>query len=91
MRGQLVGSLFSRKLWLTPGAMEHLGRPKGWLDLWVEDGTDRPWHNWCVPFFRWWKERQPSDELFEYAARFYAGWYGKWDWETHWKAFQTVN
>lgn len=85
MRGQLFSSLRNRLLFLQPGAMEHLGRPIGWRDPWEPDGTDRPWHNWSVPFFRWWKEAEPSDDAAEHAARIYAGCYGAWSWEEQWR------
>lgn len=86
MRGQLCSALSNRLMLLSPEAV-HI-RPKQWdsmTPLWEDDGTDRPWHNWCVPFFRWWKDRQPNDEAAQLAAQLYAGIYGCWDWEKEWQ------
>ena len=92
MRGQLRMALDSRLRYLEPGALKHLtgsDSPKGWRDPWEHDGTDRPWHNWCVPFFMWWKKASPTNDEATKMARMYASVYGLWSWEDLWKAAVT--
>lgn len=89
MRGQLFGSLTSRILFVDPKVREHLGTDtRGMKELWEEDSTQEPWHNWSVPFFKFWKEVQPKEQLLNKAKQFYASWYGRPGWQTMWNLFQ---
>lgn len=88
MRGQLAGSLWSRRTFLRPEAEAVFGDKLsvfGKFKPWEHDGTNRPWHNWSVPYFQWWNEVKPTDKQADEGARLYAGIYGQWDWERKWQ------
>lgn len=88
MRGQLLMGLTNRLLFMKPEAVEKFGNiyggKEGTPPLWENDGTDKPWHNWSVPYWKWWKETQPDEETAAWAAKQYAEIYGKWSWEILW-------
>jgi len=92
MRGQLYHGLTSRMLFSKPGAFEHLKVKPPMMQPWEK--IDGPWdtifHNWAVPFFQWWKETQPNDELAGKAASYYASNYGKWNWTEYWDAWKDL-
>lgn len=91
MRGQLLMGLSNRLAFMQPDAVEKFGDiysgQKGLPPLWESDGTDKPWHNWSVPYWAWWKEAEPNEELAINMARVYTSEYGKWGWEIGWKAY----
>lgn len=88
MRGQLLMGLNNRLLFMRPDAIEKFGNvysgQKGLPPLWENDGTNAPWHNWCVPYWKWWKETQPDTETAAWAAKQYTEIYGRWEWEMLW-------
>lgn len=90
MRGQLHISLQSRLLWTQPHAIKALKIPPLPRPMWEEDGTDKPWWNWQVPFWAWWKDRQPDEQLVQQAISYYVSQYGKWRWRGYWQAFTEV-
>lgn len=89
MRGQLVSGLVNRLWWLglTPQEAEHIGSRQPATPLWEPDGTDEPWHNWAVPYWRWWHRAQPDIETARSYAAAYAHNYGTWAWEELWAAY----
>lgn len=93
MRGQLRMSLQSRLLFMQPEAVEKLKQeiktPHPLWEKWpVEQeeykNYDPIWHDWSQPFFRWWKDTQPSQDRAQHLAGLYANIYGQWDWQDVW-------
>lgn len=50
--------------------------------------TGSIWTDWPQPYWNWWKEYQPDEELANHMAEVYAGIYGIWDWQLLWQATQ---
>ena len=44
------------------------------------------YHNWRVPFFKWYAAHKPNMAEAGASAREYARWYGRWNWERAWKS-----
>ncbi len=94
MRGQLADCLSNKLFWinLTPEQEAHIGgnpfKHPNREPLWENDDTDRPWHNWSVPFWKWWKEMQPDEELFQEGVKVYAGSYGLPTHNVIWQMFR---
>ncbi len=86
MRGQLLWSLTSRLNLLTsPIFADALAKHVERLPpLWEHDGTERPWHNWSVPFYKWWHDNNPDEETTEAMVKLYAAIYGRWNWRDLW-------
>ena len=86
MRGQLFHSIQSRLMFLQPEAQKlwakELAKTR---DPWELQGNI--WHDWIVPFFQWWKEKQPKEPFLSHAAHFYANIYGKWIWKELWEMY----
>lgn len=89
MRGQLCQSLQHTHMFMLPEVKERFSKELSTLKFqaWEFDGTNKPWHNWKVPFFQWIKERNPEDKMLAEAMSFYAGWYGRWGGECMWDLF----
>ena len=94
MRGQLQSSLRSRLMWATmsPEDLDHIKAGEAMRqeidNLDREDGTDEPWHNWVVPFFRWWKAAgKPQGDRLDNAIAYYASHYGLPGFATLWGFF----
>ncbi len=85
MRGQIFLSIQSRIISLKHPEFSPNKRP---IPLWKYDGTDKPqWHNWSVPYFKYYQNSKHNNKSSEEAARFYASIYGLPNWEKLWKAF----
>jgi len=52
-------------------------------ELCTERGTI--WHDWKVPFFRWYRTNKPADEVLERGMAIYAGQYGRPRFEELWR------
>lgn len=92
MRGQLAWGLRNRLLWMRPEAAEILPpRPEHLPDPWEPwpDPKDPSavWHDWAVPFWKWYKEDNPSQDQVDRAVGTYAGIYGMNGWEEDWEYF----
>lgn len=82
MRSQLLHSLLSRKLFLDHPETFPVNGTKP--VLWEEDGTDKPWWNWQVPFWKWFKECKQGEALFQVMAQHYTKIYGLPGWKEKW-------
>lgn len=85
MRGQLFLSLQNRLLFLRPDVAEHFKMSRPSIPPWENDGTDKPWHNWSVPFFKWWRASKPTEEQAVDNAQRYATIYGTPNWLKAWQ------
>ncbi len=91
MRGQLAWSLQSRLINFSHPLMapdlEKLAAP--YWEPWPQDEFYKKFHDWSVPFFRWWREVKDdegmSQEKVQRAIQFYAGLYGLAGWERRWE------
>lgn len=99
MRGQLLSSIQSRFLMLksdVQGLLPLSEKVKKYYEdrpLWEflvneKDETcyNPIFHNWSVPFFKWWRETQPDEARTEQMAGVYASIYGEWNWEDLWNS-----
>jgi hypothetical protein len=91
MRGQLFRGLQIRELMMDPEKAKFLKLDTSKSPpLWEYDGTDSPWHNWCVPFFKWLHEEKPRGDMAQVGMQHYASIYGVWCWKDHWDFWTTV-
>lgn len=86
MRGQLLMSIFTRLTFLRPELESAIPKPTLWEEQQpIGDCYDPIYHNWSVPFFRWWKDRQPKEKELNRLAKLYCQLYGLPGWESKWK------
>lgn len=79
MRGQLYHSLIGRLLSMKGS----FPRPTESKAPWEEIGII--WHDWQVPFWRWWKKKKPDEVQTNMVMSTYTRIYGTWDWQNTWK------
>lgn len=91
MRGQLAGSLRQRLMFLKAEYHDLVLPPdyRNYLQT-LDQEKGVIFHDWAVPFWKWYKQRERPEDIVNEAVSYYAGMYARSDFEEFWSHFSST-